>query len=43
MPPRVTSFSRPPTVLASAMMKSSAGKAIVISVNREMTVSAQPR
>ena len=32
-----------PTVDASAMMKSSAGNAIVISVTRETTVSTQPR
>ena len=35
--------SRLPTVDAIAMMKSSAGKAIVISVRRETTVSTQPR
>ena len=42
-PPSVMSFSRLPTVEASAMMKSSAGNAIVISVTRETTVSIQPR
>ena len=41
--PKVMLFSESPTVEASAMMKSSAGNAIVISVTRETIVSTQPR
>jgi hypothetical protein len=41
--PKVTLSNRLPTVLARAMMKSSAGNAIVISVRRATIVSTQPR
>jgi len=42
-PPNVMLSSLSPTVEARAMMKSSAGNAIVISVTRETVVSTQPR
>ena len=41
--PKVMLFSRSPIVAASAMMKSSAGNAIVTSMIREITASIQPR
>ena len=43
VPPNVIWFSRLPAVDARAMMKSSAGNAIVISVSRATIVSTQPR
>ena len=42
-PPKVMLLMLSPTVEARAMMKSSAGNAIVISVTRETIVSVQPR
>jgi hypothetical protein len=41
--PKVTLLRRSPIVAARAMMKSSAGKAIVTSMIREITASIQPR